>query len=108
MHHQVAPKNRRVAASRLGRLLCAITLTAAVVAGAAPRSTAVRAEFQRQQPCPATGAKRDACPGWQVDHVVPLKCNGADAITNMQWLTVEEHKQKTKREARLCRHGERE
>jgi len=43
-----------------------------------------------------------------VDHVVPLKCNGADAITNMQWLTVEEHKQKTKREARLCRHGERE
>jgi len=30
-------------------------------------------------------------------------CGGDDAPHNMQWLTVEQHKAKTKREARLCR-----
>lgn len=67
------------------------------------RSSAARAEFQRLHPCPATGAPRGACPGWQVDHVEPLKCGGPDTPANMQWLTIEEHKLKTKREARLCR-----
>ena len=54
-------------------------------------------------PCPATGMQRGACPGWQVDHIKPLKCGGADAPANMQWLTVHDHKLKTKREAKLCR-----
>lgn len=72
-------------------------------AEAAPRSAAARAEFQRANPCPATGKARGACPGWQVDHVTPLKCSGADAPANMQWLTVEDHKRKTKREAKICR-----
>lgn len=70
---------------------------------AGPRSAAARAEFQRLHPCPDTGAKRGACPGWQVDHIVPLKCNGLDAPGNMQWLTVHDHKLKTKREAHWCR-----
>lgn len=67
------------------------------------RSRAVRAEFMRIHPCPATGRTRGACPGWQVDHITPLKCGGPDAVGNMQWLTVQAHKDKTAREAKSCR-----
>ncbi len=69
------------------------------------RSAEIRAEFQRLHPCPATGAPRGTCPGWQVDHIEPLKCGGPDTPANMQWLTIEDHKLKTKREARWCRKG---
>lgn len=67
------------------------------------RLRAMRAEFQREHACPATGRHRGACPGYQVDHIKPLKCGGADLPGNMQWLTVEQHKTKTKREAPICR-----
>jgi len=67
------------------------------------RSHAVRHAFVKEQACPSTGRHRLPCPGWQIDHVQPLKCNGPDNTANLQWLTVEDHKAKTKREARLCR-----
>lgn len=68
------------------------------------RSKAARSEFQRQNPCPVTGKPRGPCSGYEVDHITPLKCKGADAPHNMQWLTVEQHKIKTRREAKECRH----
>lgn len=61
------------------------------------------AAFKRANPCPSTGKPRGACPGWQIDHIKPLKCKGVDRVENMQWLTIEDHKQKTKREAKECR-----
>jgi hypothetical protein len=67
------------------------------------RSHAARAEFKRLNPCPANGAARGPCPGWEIDHVQPLKCGGPDTVSNMQWLTVADHKAKTKSEAKLCR-----
>lgn len=67
------------------------------------RSREAIAEFKRLQPCPANGNSYGPCPGYQIDHVKPLKCHGADAPANMQWLTIEDHKAKTKREARWCR-----
>jgi hypothetical protein len=36
---------------------------------------------------PTTGATRGPCNGYVIDHVVPLKRGGADALDNMQWLT---------------------
>lgn len=69
---------------------------------AADRSRAVRAEFQRQTPCPATAAKRGACPGYQADHVQPLCAGGKDEPGNLQWLTVQEHQRKTKRDVAAC------
>lgn len=70
---------------------------------AGQRSHAARAEFKRANPCPETGKPRGKCPGWQIDHIIPLKCGGPDEPANMQWLTIDDHKDKTRREARLCR-----
>lgn len=86
------------------RHLPAILLAALLAsAHAADRSRAVRGEFQRKNPCPSTGAARGACPGWQADHRIPICAGGADRAGNLQWLTVEEHKRKTKLDVMECR-----
>ena len=83
----------------------AVLLAISQAAWSLPRSYAAKAEFKRLNPCPATEKKRGPCPGWEIDHVVPLKCKSDDLPTNMQWLTVVDHKEKTRREARLCLKG---
>jgi hypothetical protein len=50
------------------------------------RSTSVIAAFKRAHPCPVNGKTTGACPGWAIDHVIPLVCGGCDAVSNMQWL----------------------
>jgi len=67
------------------------------------RSKIAVAEFKRDHPCPANGAKRGACPGWEVDHPVPLCAGGPDTKANMQWLTKQAHALKTKRDVMHCR-----
>jgi hypothetical protein len=69
------------------------------------RSTVERHAFVKEQACPATGRHRLPCPGYHIDHIVPLKCGGPDVPANMQWLTITDHKAKTRREARLCIKG---
>lgn len=69
----------------------------------AKRSPATKAEFRKLNPCPATGKKTGACPGWQVDHKEALVCGGRDELANLQWLPVAEHREKTKVEVKLCR-----
>ena len=82
-------------------VLLAVLLSAS--AWPAERSRAARAEFQRLNPCPATGAKRGACKGYVVDHVVPLCAGGADHHSNMAWQDVASAKQKDRLEVRQCR-----
>jgi 5-methylcytosine-specific restriction endonuclease McrA len=60
------------------------------------RCSAARAAFERDNPCPSTGQPQGACPGYVVDHIVPLKRGGADLPSNMQWQTVEDAKAKDK------------
>ncbi len=66
------------------------------------RSKKAVAEFKRENPCPANGNKRGACPGYQVDHLRPLKCGGSDVPSNMQWQTVADAKLKDREEKRQC------
>jgi hypothetical protein len=37
-------------------------------------------------------------PGYEVDHIVPLARGGTDKPSNMQWLTIPEHKAKSRQE----------
>ena len=86
-------------------LVAALTLAGfgVQVSAKTPRSHRAIAEFKNQQPCPANGNKRGACPGHVIDHVEPLCAGGADHPSNMQWQTVAEAKLKDRHEARHCR-----
>jgi hypothetical protein len=50
----------------------------------------------KSNPRPSTGKARGACPGYVVDHIVPLKRGGADSPGNMQWQTIQKAKAKDK------------
>jgi hypothetical protein len=54
-------------------------------------------------PCPETGVTRGSCPGYVVDHIVPLCAGGEDAPENMQWQELAASKVKDKEEWHTCR-----
>ena len=58
--------------------------------------------FRKAHPCPSTGQRSGACPGWVIDHVIPLCAGGADHPRNMQWQTRAESYQKDAQERRAC------
>lgn len=66
------------------------------------RSRSERLEFTRLHPCPVARSPHSLCPGYQVDHVIPLCRGGADRVWNMQWLTVAEHLRKTRVDVAAC------
>jgi hypothetical protein len=70
---------------------------------ASNRSWQVRDSFRKRTPCPATGERNGRCPGWEIDHIQPLCSGGRDDLSNLQWLTVEEHKIKTRSDLLACR-----
>ena len=67
------------------------------------RSSKAKAEFQRSHPCPRNGATRGRCPGYDIEHIDPLCAGGPDVPGNMQWLTLEEHREKTRKDVFRCR-----
>lgn len=67
------------------------------------RSPAEVRAFRAEHPCPATGRRSGACPGWQVDHIRPLCAGGLDRPSNMQWIAVDDHRFKTLVDVRECR-----
>ena len=66
------------------------------------RSREVTREFQREHPCPSTGLTSGACPAYRKDHVIPLACNGPDAVSNLQWQTVRDARAKDRWERKAC------
>lgn len=67
------------------------------------RDASVRRAFRRSSPCPATGRTSGACPGYVVDHVIPLCARGIDDPANMQWQDRESAKRKDRAELDQCR-----
>jgi len=66
--------------------------------GRIARSEEQKDAFKHGHPCPSTGKSSGACPGYTVDHVVPLKRGGADRPDNMQWQTTQAAKAKDRTE----------
>jgi hypothetical protein len=60
------------------------------------RSPKAKYEFRNNNPCPATGEIKGACPGYVVDHIIALKRGGSDDQCNMQWQTTEDARAKDK------------
>lgn len=73
------------------------------IVGATERSASARYAFRKAHPCPATDKRTGACPGYIVDHIMPLCAGGADDPANMQWQTKEDALAKDKEEWKLCR-----
>jgi len=93
--------------SRMKDLLLVLTLTLALghcshVDAKTHRSREVTREFQRLHPCPSTGKRTGACPGYIKDHVKPLACGGPDSVSNLQWQTKRAAKEKDKWERKSC------
>src|SRR5207247_7186967 len=66
--------------------------------GRIKRSEVAKRDFERHHPCPSTGKTSGACPGYVVDHIVPLKRSGADDPSNLQWQTKDAAKAKDRGE----------
>ena len=62
------------------------------------RSPEAKHAFRSSHPCPSTGRTSGACPGYEIDHRQPLYKGGADSPDNMQWLSKEQHRAKTRAE----------
>lgn len=60
-------------------------------------------KFRSDHPCPATHSTKGACPGWVVDHVIPLCLGGVDEPRNMQWQDHATSLLKDKLEWEACR-----
>lgn len=67
------------------------------------RSAAARHAFVKTNACPSTGRHRLPCPGYQIDHVIPLCAGGIDKTSNLQWLEIQAHKGKTRLDIHLCK-----
>jgi hypothetical protein len=84
-------------------LFAALLLCLPAMAERIPRSAAEVAAFKRENPCPSTGLRRGKCPDFEVDHVTALCAYGRDHRDNMQWMTIQEHRWKTRTDVRVCR-----
>ena len=62
--------------------------------GKIQRSAKAKDDFKKLHPCPSTGKSSGSCPGYVIDHIVPLKRGGPDASANMQWQTKAEAQEK--------------
>lgn len=86
-----------------GEYFIGLTLIASAGECRIKRSSAALNAFRQAHPCPIDQRRRGPCPGWIIDHVVPLCAGGADDPANMQWQSRADSLVKDREEWSLCR-----
>jgi hypothetical protein len=95
----------------LAALICAFTMAAfaqesctlpRTASGDIKRSASEVRAFKKLNACPSTGKNIGTCPGYQVEHTLPLCSCGPDKVSNMTWMATAEHKIKTKADVKHC------
>jgi hypothetical protein len=84
------------------RTIIGICLTILALAALGRDASQVRA-FRATHPCPSTNLTTGACPGYVVDHIMPLCIGGPDAPRNMQWQSRADSYRKDALEREVCR-----
>jgi hypothetical protein len=85
-------------------VVCALALAWSCISADAKtnRSHQAKAEFRKSNLCPSTNSRKAGCPGYVIDHIIPLCAGGVDHPSNMQWQTVPEAKIKDRQEQLQC------
>lgn len=99
--------NAAMTYARILALLISLLMVTTTADAGGHRSSWARTAFKRMHPCPATGSPHGRCPGYVIDHLIPLACGGLDAPENMQWQTRAEAREKDRWERRGCGGGAR-
>ncbi len=81
-------------------LLCLLALA---TARATTRDPVQVRHFRSDHACPSTNLFAGACPGYVVDHIIPLCLGGVDEPRNMQWQSRVDALAKDKLEWEACR-----
>ena len=84
-------------------ILTALLFPALADAAPVNRSSAARLSFAKHTACPPTGLFVTRCPGYVIDHIVPLCAGGPDKPMNMQWQEYRQSLRKDVQERRDCR-----
>jgi len=71
------------------------------------RSTAKVYKYKSTHICPSTHKYSIKCPGYIVDHIIPLSCGGPDKTWNMQYQKIKDSYQKDIWERKICQFGQR-
>jgi hypothetical protein len=67
------------------------------------RSSSVAYQFRKLNACPATGKIQRTCPGYVIDHMIPLCAGGPDTVENMVFQAKAASYRKDALERALCR-----
>jgi hypothetical protein len=97
----------RLALLAIALFMACLTANAQEIArdssGKIARNPSLIRQFKATQPCPATGKVQKSCPGYVVDHILPLCAYGLDRFPNLQWQSVADSKAKDVLENLQCR-----
>ena len=66
------------------------------------RTLTPRAEFVQLNPCPANGRAVAACPGYIIEHAIPLCAGGRDTADNLVWRRASDARRREAVEQRYC------
>jgi hypothetical protein len=82
--------------------LCAALNAQAASTDSIRKPSTVR-EFRKLNACPTTGKVQTTCPGYVIDHIIPLCAGGPDDVSNMMWQTQAASYKKDVMERAICR-----